>query len=123
MIRLDSDRYSKLRIRPCYRRSSLFSILNEEINQIPAGLYLIERLSNSRTKRHVPIHNDEGQSTRSGVLLQCKLLNKSNPIVPSLRLYVSSSYPEQAPEILSLTKTTPPRLEFAGSTFTHCFPF
>ena len=29
-------------------------------------------------------------------------------------MHISGQYPQQAPEILSLTKTTPPRLDFAG---------
>jgi hypothetical protein len=57
--------------------------------------------------------NDEYLS-RNGLVLRCKLLKQSNPLVLPLRLRISTRYPEEQPEILSLTNSTSPKLEFSG---------
>ena len=57
--------------------------------------------------------NDDYLS-KSGIVLRCKLLELSNPLIPPLRLRISTRYPEDQPEILSLTDTMPPKLEFTG---------
>lgn len=53
--------------------------------------------------------------SRNGLVLRCKLLEQSNPLVPTLRLRISTRYPDEPPEILSLTNSTPPKLEFSGN--------
>ncbi len=111
-MRLDIDNYPIVKIRSL-NQSSLLSKLNEEINQLPNDIYSIEYISMSRTKKSLD-YDDEYSNKNNGLILRCKLLEKSNPIIPSLRLYITTSYPEQSPEILSLTKTMPPRLEFTG---------
>lgn len=111
MMRLDVDNYPTIKIRSS-NHSSLLSKLNEELNQLPNNIYSIERVCVSRTRKSA--HHDEEYLNRNGFILRCKLLEKSNPLIPSLRLYITTSYPEQPPEILSLTQTMPPRLEFTG---------
>ena len=59
-------------------------------------------------------NNNDEYLSKTGVILQCKLLEKCNPLIPALHLRVTTNYPEQPPEVLSLTKTMPPRLEFTG---------
>lgn len=86
-------------------------MINEEIHQLPADVFSIERISVSRLMKNHP--TESIGSTKSGIILRCKLLGTSNPIVPALRLHIPTRYPEQAPEILSLTKTLPPQLEFS----------
>jgi len=114
MMRLDIDNYPTIKIRSSNQSLLLLSKINEEINQLPNDIYFIERISVSRTRRNMD--NDEEYLNKNGIILRCKLLEKSNPIIPSLRLYITTFYPEQPPEILSLTKTMPPRLEFTGTT-------
>ncbi len=111
-MRLDFDNYSTVKILSSNQASSLLSDLNDEINQLPIDIYSIERIPISRTRKIND--NDEEYSSKNGIILRCKLLEKANPVIPTLRLHVTNSYPEQPPEILSLTKTTPPRLEFTG---------
>jgi hypothetical protein len=57
---------------------------------------------------------DDDLLSKGGIILRCKLLELSNPLIPSLRLRISTRYPEDQPEILSLTNTMPPKLEFTG---------
>ncbi|CAF2869142.1 unnamed protein product [Rotaria sp. Silwood2] len=109
MIRLDVDNPSTIKIRSS-NQSSLLSNLNDEIHQLPDDIYSIEFISVSRTRKH--IDNDDEYLSKNGIMLRCKLLEKPNPLIPPLRLHITTSYPEQPPEVLSLTKTTPPRLEF-----------
>jgi hypothetical protein len=115
MMRLDVDHSPTIKIRSSNQSSSslLLSKLNEEINELPNDIYSIERVSLSRIRKH--FDHEEEYSNRNGIILRCKLLEKSNPILPPLRLYITTSYPEQSPEILSLTQTMPPRLEFTGT--------
>ncbi len=102
MMRLDLDHSPTIKIRSSNQSSSslLLSKLNEEINQLPNDIYSIERVSLSRIRKHMDY--DEEYLNRNGIILRCKLLEKSNPILPPLRLYITTSYPEQPPEILSL---------------------
>jgi len=112
-MRLDVDNYPTIKIRSS-NQSSLLSKINEEINQLPIDIYSIERILVSRTRKYT--NNDEEYLNKNGIILRCKLLEKSNPIIPPLRLHITISYPEEPPEILSLTNTMPPRLEFTGIT-------
>lgn len=54
---------------------------------------------------------------KNGLVLQCKLLEPSNPLVPPLRIRISKRYPQEQPEILSLKQTMPPKLDFIGKYF------
>ena len=110
-MRLDSDNYFSAKIRSS-NQSSLLSILNDEINQLPMDIYSIEFISVSRTRKNTA--NDDEYLGKNDIVLRCELLETSNHMIPSLRLHVTASYPEQPPEVLSLTKTMPPRLEFTG---------
>ncbi len=110
-MRLDNDTYPLTKIRS-YNNISLLSIINDEIKQLPNDIYSIECIPVSRMKKNTDYNED--YSNRNDLILRCKLLEKSNPVIPALRLHITSSYPEQPPEILSLTKTMPPRLEFTG---------
>ena len=112
MIRLDGDQRLKSRLRSSPASSSFLSVINDEIHQLPAEVFSIERISVSRALKSQPAETIGPNKT--GVVLRCKLLGMPNPLVPALRLHVSTSYPEQAPEILSLTKTSRPELEFSG---------
>lgn len=114
MMRLDVDNYPIIKLRSS-NQSTLLSTLNDELNQLPPDIYSVERVSLSRTRKNTD--NDEEYLNKYGLVLRCKLLEKSNPIIPSLRLHITTSYPEQPPEILSLTKTMPPKLEFTGFHF------
>ena len=111
MMRLDNDTYPLTKIRS-YNNISLLSIINDEIKQLPNDIYSIECIPVSRMKKNTDYNED--YSNKNDLILRCKLLEKSNPVIPALRLHITSSYPEQPPEILSLTKTMPPRLEFTG---------
>jgi hypothetical protein len=111
MMRLDVDSNPPVKIHSS-NQTSLLSKLNDEINQLPNDIFSIECLSVSRTRK--TSEHDEEYLNKNGFILRCKLHEKSNPIIPALRLYITTSYPEQSPEILSLTKTMPPRLEFTG---------
>ena len=110
-MRLDNDTYPLTKIRS-YNNISLVSIINDEIKQLPNDIYSIECIPVSRMKKNTDYNED--YSNKNDLILRCKLLEKSNPVIPTLRLHITSSYPEQPPEILSLTKTMPPRLEFTG---------
>lgn len=92
--------------------SSLLSYLNDELNILPANRFFIERLLVSHTRTNLQL--DEDSLNKNGIILRCKLLELANPLIPSLKLKISTRYPEEPPEILSLTKTMPPKLEFTG---------
>jgi hypothetical protein len=111
MMRLDVDNCLTTKIRSA-NQSSLLSILNDEINHLPADIFSIERITVSRTIK--TNGHDDDYLSKSGIVLRCKLLEKSHPILPPLRLHISTNYPEQPPDVLSLNKTMPPRLEFSG---------
>lgn len=111
-MRLDVDNYSTAKSRSL-NPTSLLSDLNDEINQLPIDIYSIERIPVSHTRK-ITDNDDDEYLNKNGIILRCKLLEKSNPIIPPLRLRITTSYPEQPPEVLSLTKTMPPRLEFTG---------
>ena len=113
-IRLDVDHCS---YRPSRRKlpasSSLLTQLHEELNSLPAEVYSIEFTTTSNGR--VPTEVDDDYLNKNGIILRCKLSETPNPILPPLRLRISTRYPEEPPEILSLTKTMSPKLEFTGS--------
>jgi hypothetical protein len=111
VIRLDNDTYPTAKIRSS-NHLSLLSIVNDEIKQLPNDIYSIECIPMSRMRK--TMDHDEEYLNKQDLILRCKLLEKSNPIIPTLRLRITASYPEQPPEILSLTKTMTPRIEFTG---------
>ena len=114
MMRLDSDDHcGTVKVRS-FHRSSLLSAVNDELNQLPNDVYVIECTPISRTRKTTD--QDQEYLSKHSVVLRCKLLERSHPMIPPLRLHVTTSYPEQPPEVLSLTKTMPPRLEFTGRT-------
>lgn len=110
-MRLDLDQSPPIKLRS-FNETSFLTELNEELNQLPNDLFSIERIYSTRFHRTI-----EEQPNRNGLILRCRLIEKYQPIIPSLRLLIPTSYPEQPPEILSLTKTIPPRLEFTGMNF------
>lgn len=110
-MRLDDDSCSTIKLR-CTTNNSLLAKLTDEIDQLSKDIFSIERISDYRARKSSDNHEDYYQ--RKGIILRCKLLEKSNPLLPSIRLHISANYPEQAPEILSLTKTMPPKLDFSG---------
>ncbi|CAF1971604.1 unnamed protein product [Rotaria magnacalcarata] len=116
VMRLDGDNPSTIKIRS-RNQLSLLSNLNDEINQLPDDIYSIERVSVACTRKHSNDDDDDDDNdeylSKNGIILRCKLLEKPNPLIPTLRLHVTTFYPEQPPEVLSLTKTMPPKLEFA----------
>ncbi|CAF4612181.1 unnamed protein product [Rotaria socialis] len=113
MMRLDGDKPSTIKIRS-RNQLSLLSNLNDEINQLPDDIYSIERVSLACTRKFSNDDDDDDEYlSKNGIVLRCKLLEKPNPLIPTLRLHVTTFYPEQPPEVLSLTKTMPPKLEFA----------
>jgi hypothetical protein len=59
---------------------------------------------------------DEQRTHRYDVLLKCAFVHSSSPPVPSLRLRVSTNYPDDQPQVLPLTTTTPPKLESTGDS-------
>ena len=114
-FRLDVDTHSNAitKAKVCLpNQSSLISNLNDELNLLPNQWFSIEFLPVSHTTPMAEL-NDEYLS-KNGLVLRCKLLELSNPLVPPLRLRVSTRYPDEPPEILSLTKTMPPKLEHSG---------
>lgn len=114
-MRLDGDNTLTIKVRSRHQ-SSLLSTLNDEMNQLPDDIYSIERVSVSHTRKSSDDTGEEEDErlSKSGIILRCKLLEKARPLIPPLRLHLTTYYPEQPPEILSLTKTMPPRLEFTG---------
>ena len=86
---------------------SFISRLNDELNHLPAEIFSIERIGTQ-------CRFDEDYSKRNGVLLRCKLIAENYPLVSPLNLRISINYPDEEPEILSLTKSTPPKLESTG---------
>ncbi len=111
-IRLDDDNDNLNRIKRQKLSSSLLSHLNNELDLLPVNLFLIERVTISHTMNKMEL--DDEYLSKNGIVLRCKLLESSNPIIPPLRLRISTRYPEHQPEVLSLTKTMPPKLEFTG---------
>jgi hypothetical protein len=114
-IRLDTDENSNRIAKQKFSLSNQFSLLsnlNEELNLLPANLFLIERLPVSHTTKTLEF--DDEYLSKNGLVLRCKLLEPSTPLILPLRLRISTRYPEDQPEILSLTKTMPPKLEFTG---------
>ncbi|CAF3064392.1 unnamed protein product [Rotaria sp. Silwood2] len=114
-IRLDNDNSSnRPRITTEYfsslNQSSLLSNLNDELALLPANMFFIEYLPISPSINNNEL-NDE-YLNKTGIIVRCKLLELSNPLIPSLRLRISTRYPQEQPEILSLTKSMAPKLEF-----------
>lgn len=92
--------------------SALLSLLQDEFVLLPVNTFLIESSQTPNRTERSQI-NDEYLS-KTGLFLQCKLIDSSNPLIPQLRLRVSTRYPREQPEILSLTNSMPPKLDFAG---------
>jgi hypothetical protein len=90
----------------------LLSRLNDEINCLPADVFSIERIPMSSGVKNFDV--DDEFLNKNGIVLRCTLLETSNPRIAPLRLRISTRYPEEQPEVLSLTKTNPPKLEFTG---------
>lgn len=115
-MRLDANdhfnRTSQAKSFSLSNQSSFVSNLNDELDCLPFGYFSVQFLPVSHAFELTQL-NDEYLS-RNGLVLRCKLLEPSNPLVPTLRLRVSTRYPDEQPEILSLTKTFPPKLEFSG---------
>ncbi|CAF3494790.1 unnamed protein product [Adineta steineri] len=112
-VRLDNDYNNSNRITQQIipsNQSSLISQLNDEFNLLPANIFSIELLPVSHVVKTIQL-NDEYLS-RKGLVLRCKLLEPFIPIIQPLRIKISTRYPDEQPEILSLTKTMPPKLEF-----------
>ncbi|CAF3771978.1 unnamed protein product, partial [Adineta steineri] len=112
-VRLDNDYNNSNRITQQTipsNQSSLISQLNDEFNLLPANIFSIELLPVSHVVKTIQL-NDEYLS-RKGLVLRCKLLEPFIPIIQPLRIKISTRYPDEQPEILSLTKTMPPKLEF-----------
>lgn len=95
--------------------SSLLTVLNSELNSLLTNLFSIEYVPVSHSTRSIQL--DDDYLSKNGLVLRCKLLEKTNPIIPILRIRVSTRYPDEQPEILSLTKTMPPKLEYTGLLF------
>ena len=116
-IRLDFDSNSTRISEPgvSTNQLSLLSRLNTELSLLPTNRFSIERLPVSHANHQTIELNDEYLS-RNGLILRCKLLEQSNPLVPTLRLRISTRYPDEPPELLSLTNSTPPKLEFSGNS-------
>lgn len=108
ILRLDYDQNGKIRQRST-KSSTFLSLINDEINKLPSDLFSIERLNSSRTIKTT----SNGRDEQLGLTFRCKLISHSNPIVPALVIHLSSSYPDQPPVILSLTKCPTPKLDFA----------
>ena len=93
----------------------MISHLNSELSLLPANLFSIERLPVPHSIRSM--ENGDDYASSKGLILRCKLLEAGNPLIPSLRLRVSPRYPNEQPEVLSLTETWPPKLEFTGNEY------
>lgn len=99
--------------------SSLSSIVEREFSQLSMNTFaydlkpLSDKLSTLRTdSRDAPIGDYE---------LTCRYIELNMPVVPPLKIKLTVKYPDESPEILSLTSTTlsltPARLENSGSLF------
>lgn len=105
-IRLDVENSSSIKFieKKSSSSSSFVSRLDDELNEIPRGVFFIERISTERL--------DEDFLKKFGLTLRCQLIGNDFPLIPSLNLRISIDYPNEQPEILSLTKTSPPKLVF-----------
>jgi len=92
--------------------SSLLVTLHNEIDSSLTNRFSIEYLPVSHTTKSIQL--DDEYLSKNGLVLRCKLLEITNPIIPPLRLRISTRYPDDQPEILSLTKSMPPKLEYSG---------
>jgi hypothetical protein len=99
--------------------SSLLSQLKDELDLLPTEIFSIEGLAVAHAIKHNQLNDD--YLSKNGIVLRCKLLEVSNPLIQPLRLRVSTRYPEDQPEILSLTKTMPPKLEFSSKKYIFFF--
>lgn len=112
-MRLDVDQsFPPIKLRS-FHQTTFLNQLNDEINQLPKEIFAIERTCLTRFRERNSF-DDEQQIYRTGLILRCKLIEKHQPILPALQLQITTAYPEQAPEILSLTKSNPPRLDFVA---------
>ena len=122
-IRLDNDHHlnhqTERKISPSNQSSLLLKNLNNELDLLSKNRFSIEYIPVSHTTK--PIELDDDYLSKNGLVLRCKLLEPSNPLIPPLRLRISTRYPDDQPEILSLTKSMSPKLEFTGSFFFSYF--
>ncbi|CAF0729006.1 unnamed protein product [Didymodactylos carnosus] len=98
IIRLDSPKTitcETVRLEP----ETIEKIIENEFSQMPLGIYKYDLKSLSRA------------SCDHGYLLTCRLIEENMPILPALKIKISAKYPDECPEILSLTKTIPITLE------------
>ena len=114
-MRLDSDDHSH-RIHPKKSHSSLIEKLNAELVLLPKDCFSVQFLPVSHA------YKDEDLN-KNGLVLRCKLIESDLPLVPILRVRLFPRYPDEQPEILSLTKTHPPKLEFTSTSILHTHIF
>lgn len=97
---------------------SFESFVDQELNRLPSDIFFVEKLPIGQKSEIF----DEQRET-SGCFLNCKLVDITQPSTPALRLKISPNYPYEQPEILSLTKSQPPKLDFTGSNSTRRIVF
>lgn len=115
-MRLDIDEHSH-RIYSRKSHLSLIDKLNAELVLLPKDCFSVQFLPVSHTST-INEYKDEDLN-KNGLVLRCKLIESDLPLVPILRLRLFPRYPEEQPEILSLTKTHPPKLEFTSMSILH----
>ena len=96
-----------------FNPSLLISKLNGELYLLPTDRFSVQFLPVSHTA--APTEFNDEYLSKNGLILRCKLIEADIPLVPILRLRIFPRYPEEQPEILSLTKTLPPKLESTGT--------
>lgn len=115
-IRLDiDDRFhsiNEVKSPSTFNPSLLISKLNAELHLLPTDRFSVQFLPVSHTA--TPTEFNDEYLSKNGLVLRCKLIEADIPLVPILRLRIFPRYPEEQPEILSLTKTMPPKLESTG---------
>lgn len=115
-IRLDiDDRFHSInetKSSSIFNPTALISKLNCELHLLPNDRFSVQYLPVSHTT--APTEFNDEYLSKNGLVLRCKLIEIDIPLVPILRLRIFPRYPEEQPEILSLTKTMPPKLESTG---------
>lgn len=102
-----------------YSLASLVNVIESEFAQLSSNTFtyelkpLLEKMASSSSAidvRDLPIRDYE---------LTCRFTEMNMPVVPPLKMKLSVKYPNEPPEVLSLTSTslslTPARLENTGS--------
>ena len=111
-MRLDIDYHSHRMNEMKSRSLSLIAKLNAEFVFLPIDCFSVQYLPVSHATASIDLKDED--LCKNGLVLRCKLIESDLPLVPILRLRVFPRYPDEQPEILSLTKTFPPKLEFTG---------